>query len=129
MAETIVSRVGEAIAQYPQALGHVAGVADALVNGTIQVAIVGAASDPRHLALVNRVSSSFVPALILAGGSPVEDGQPALLRHRQALAGIPTAFVCRGFTCDLPTADPDELERQVKQLIGDAFPAPSPGPE
>ena len=45
MSERIVSRVGEAIAQYPQALGHVAGVADALVNGTTQVAMAGDPSD------------------------------------------------------------------------------------
>jgi len=119
MAESIVGRVGHAIAQYPQALGHVAGVADALVNGTVQVAIVGKVGDPRHRELVRRVSSSFVPALILAGGDPAVDGQPALMRHRQAVDGRPTAYVCRGFTCDLPTGDPAELERQVKQLVGD----------
>src|SRR5688572_8159163 len=59
MAESIVGRVGHAIAKYPQALGHVAGVADALVNGTVQVAIVGAVSHPRSVELGKRVSSSF----------------------------------------------------------------------
>ena len=125
MAESIVGRVGEAIAQYPQALGHVAGVADALVNGTVQVAIVGDVTDPLLQELVKRVSAAFVPALILAGGEPASEGQPALLRGREAVGGRPTAYVCREFTCELPSSDPDVVERQVKQLIGDASPSPS----
>ena len=123
MAESIVGRVGHAIAQYPQALGHVAGVADALVNGTVQVAIVGKVSDPSHKELVKRVSAGFVPALILAGGEPVFEGQPSLVHGREPIGGRPTAYVCRAFTCELPSGDPDVVERQVKQLVGDASPA------
>jgi uncharacterized protein YyaL (SSP411 family) len=39
--------------------------------------------------------------------------------NRVAAGGKPTAYVCHGFTCDLPTTDPDQLEWQVKQLVGD----------
>jgi uncharacterized protein YyaL (SSP411 family) len=119
MAERVVSSVGEAIAQYPQALGHLAGVADTIVNGSSQVAIVGAVDHPGLRELAGRLGAIFTPALTLAGGDPLTEGQPALIRDRSAIGGIPTAYVCRGFTCHLPTSDPAEFERQVKHLVGD----------
>ena len=121
MSERIVSRVGDAIAQYPQALGHVAGVADGLVNGTTQVAVVGDPSDARLHELVGATASVFIPTLVIAGGNPEAEGQPALMRDRTAPGGVPTAYACRGFTCELPTPDPRTLGQQVKSLVGDAF--------
>jgi hypothetical protein len=118
MAETIVARVGEPVAQYPQALGHVAGVADSIVNGSVQVAIAGDPNTPQHRQLVESIASVFVPGLVLAGGHST-DSQPALMRNREAPAARATAYVCRGFACDLPTSDPAQLERQVKQAVGD----------
>jgi uncharacterized protein YyaL (SSP411 family) len=119
LAEGAVSRVGDAIAQYPQALGHIATVADAVVNGTTQIAIAGNPADPELRELVSRIGSTFVPSLVMAGGDPATTRQPALMANRVAVGGRPTAYVCRSFTCDLPTSEPDELERQVKHLIGD----------
>ena len=57
-----------------------------------------------------------------AGGDPAAPGQPALLRGRSAAGGVPTAYVCRAFTCELPTADPGVVEQQVKSLVGDTRP-------
>jgi uncharacterized protein YyaL (SSP411 family) len=124
LAQAMVARVSHAIAQYPQALGHLAGVAEALVHGSMQVAIVGDPEEGGHRELVARVTASFIPALVLAGGEPSVEGQPALMHNRTAVGGHPTAYVCQGFTCDLPTEDPDELERQVQRLLRDAAPDP-----
>ena len=121
MAERIVASVGEAIAQYPQALGHLAGVGDTIVNGTTQVAIVGDVGHEGFQDLSRKIGDIFTPALTLAGGDPKDEDQPSLMRNRTAIGGVPTAYVCRGFTCDLPSPDPVELERQVKRLIGDGF--------
>jgi uncharacterized protein len=126
MAEMIVSRVGEAIGVYPQALGHIAGVAEAVVNGGAQLALVGDPSDAAFRALAGRAGEVFVPSLVVAGGKPGHPSHPALMRDREALDGRPTAYVCRGFTCSLPTTDPDELERQLQNQVrdgaGDALP-------
>jgi uncharacterized protein YyaL (SSP411 family) len=120
MVERIVGGVAEAITRYPQALGHIASVADTLVHGGSQVALAGDPADPRFRALVNEVSSIFVPALVLAGGDGEKPGQPALMRNRHAIEGRPTAYICRAFTCALPTSDPEQLQRQVRDLIRDA---------
>jgi uncharacterized protein len=118
MADTIVSRVGDAIAQYPQALGHVAGVAESIVNGGVQVAIAGDPTEVGFRSLEARLGKVFVPGLVIAGGDPAAAAQPALMRGRSPADGQATAYVCRGFTCDLPTTDPATLEHQVRELMG-----------
>jgi len=40
-----------------------------------------------------------------------------LLHDRVAIGGVPTAYVCRGFTCDLPVTEPAALERQLAGAI------------
>ena len=118
MAETIVSRIGEAIAQYPQALGHVAGVADSVVHGEMQVAVAASRTDPTLQLLAGRLGRVFVPGLVVAGGDPADPEQPALMKDRHPIDGRAAAYVCQDFTCDLPTTDADELERQVLRLMG-----------
>jgi uncharacterized protein YyaL (SSP411 family) len=115
MAERTVARVGDVIAQHPQALGHAAGIADTVVHGGVQVAIVG--PDPRPL--VRTLGNHFVPGLALAGGETSEDSGPALLKDRLPIGGATTAFVCRGFVCDLPATEPEVLARQLSDLIRD----------
>jgi uncharacterized protein YyaL (SSP411 family) len=124
MAERVVANVGGAIAQYPQALGHVAGVAETVVNGSVQVAIVEAATNGGgSRVFINRLRSTFVPGLVVAGGSAADLKQPALMRNRKPIGDATTVFVCQGFTCDLPTTDPALFERQIQQLVEDGRPA------
>jgi uncharacterized protein YyaL (SSP411 family) len=124
MAERVVANVGGAIAQYPQALGHVAGVAETVVNGSVQVAIVEAATNGGgSRVFISRLRSTFVPGLVVAGGSAADLKQPALMRNRKPIGDATTVFVCQGFTCDLPTTDPALFERQIQQLVEDGRPA------
>ncbi|HEX6314679.1 MAG TPA: thioredoxin domain-containing protein [Gemmatimonadaceae bacterium] len=122
MAERIVAQVGGAIARYPQALGHLAGVADSLVHGGVQVAFAGDPGDAAHRELVERIATHFVPGLVVAGGTADQTGQPALMHGRAAENGAATAYICRGFTCLLPTSDPDQLEQQVTDLLAHRTP-------
>jgi uncharacterized protein YyaL (SSP411 family) len=115
LAERAVSRVADPIAQYPQALGHVAGVADTIVNGGVQVAIAGNHPEP----LIQRLGAHFVPGLVVAGGDSGDMRQPALMENRTPLGERTAAYVCRRFTCDLPATDPEVFERQLVDLIGD----------
>ena len=114
-SERIVSRVGEAIAQYPQALGHVAGVADALVNGGTQVAMVGDPSDARFHELVGAMASVFVPTLVFAGGNPTAEGQPALHARSNRAWRRPHGLRLPRFRVRPANAGPHaRSERQVK---------------
>ena len=122
LAERAVSQVGDPIAQYPQALGHIAGVAETVVHGGVQVAIVG--ENPHDL--VRRVGARFVPGLVVAGGDANDERQPSLLRDRSPM-GAATAYVCRSFTCNLPTTDPEALDQQLMDRIGNVS-SPARGP-
>jgi uncharacterized protein YyaL (SSP411 family) len=117
-ARSAVSRVVAGLSQYPLAFGHMLGVADSLVNGDVQIALLwtdgGASVGPLH----DRIGSQYVPGLVLAGGSGAAPPALALFRGRAPLDGRPTAFVCRGFACDLPATQPDELERQLSSGRG-----------
>jgi uncharacterized protein len=89
------------------------GVADGAVRGAIQVALAGEPRAPAFNALERVVAEEYVPSLVLAGGQPDARGVPALLRDRTAGEAGATAYVCRGFTCDLPTSEPAELRQQL----------------
>jgi uncharacterized protein YyaL (SSP411 family) len=99
--------------QHPTAF---AGWLDAFEHarrGTLQLAIVG---DPRRedfQRLLKVVSSSVVPDLVRAGGLPDDPDSPAILHGRTLLGGNATAYLCKGFTCDLPTSDPEKLSQQI----------------
>ncbi len=87
-------------------------MAEALVNGTVQLALVGDPADAAFRGLISEAGAVFVPSLAIAGGKPGE-AQPSLMHDREPIDGRATAYVCRAFTCDLPTSDPDELGHQL----------------
>ena len=111
-ATHVADSLAEAMARHPLAFGHLLCVADMLVNGSVELAIVGDASSPRFSALARAAGDVYAPSLIIAGGS--DTGGVELLEHRSLIDGKPSAYVCRGFSCDAPTTEPDELRAQLR---------------
>jgi uncharacterized protein len=109
------------ITRHPGAFGHMLGVADTAVRGGIQLAIAGEPQNETFRALERAAAVTYVPGLVLAGGAPDDPAAPALLRGRAGGTAGATAYVCRGFSCDLPTCDPAVL---TEQLEAAARPAP-----
>ncbi|MDQ6896920.1 MAG: thioredoxin domain-containing protein [Actinomycetota bacterium] len=108
-------RSGGGIAAHnPRFAGWTLSVGEALAAGPLQVAVVGGGPEAGVLLAAARASRS--PGLVLVAGEPDAPGIP-LLADRPLLDGHPAAYVCRGFVCDRPARDPDELTRQ---LAGDA---------
>ena len=117
----------------PRAVGWALAVAEAVLDGPREVAIVGEARDPARAALVRTAVRATAPGLVLAvgtGDAPASGPASAsasgeardaaaasadvpLLRDRPLLDGRPTAYVCRGFVCDRPTTDPATLATQL----------------
>jgi uncharacterized protein YyaL (SSP411 family) len=79
-----------------------------------EIAIVGDREHPARAALLQVVNSSFRPAHVLAAGPAADITPVPLLRGRSVVDGLPTAYVCRNFVCDLPVTDPEELARQLE---------------
>ena len=67
-ATYVVETLAPSIARYPAAFGHLLGSADMLINGAVEVAIVGQPESPDFVALERAAAEHYVPSLVLAGG-------------------------------------------------------------
>jgi uncharacterized protein YyaL (SSP411 family) len=99
--------------QHARFAGWGLAVAEALVDGPREVAVVGPAGDDRTRLLHRSALMATAPGAAVAVGDP--DGAPdvPLLRDRPLVSGAPAAYVCRHFTCDAPTTDPAQLAAAV----------------
>ena len=82
----------------------------------LQLAIAGAPDAEAFRALAGVADSRFLPNLVQAGGLPASPDLPRLMAARPLQEGEPTAYLCQGFTCRLPTTSPEELGRQLDRL-------------
>jgi hypothetical protein len=88
-------------------------------NGVQQVVLVGRGDDEAMKGLARVVAQTYLPFAVIV---PVEPGpqQERLARLVPFIGamserdGRPTAYVCRDFTCQAPTTDPDELAAQLQ---------------
>ncbi len=100
----------------PAATGHWLGALDFYVSLPREIVIVGMASDSATGALLNEVSQRFMPNRVLVGVSdpanpPLKDSP--LLEQRDMQDGLPTAYVCENYACQLPVTDPAALAAQL----------------
>jgi uncharacterized protein len=110
IASSVVDALAEPMARHPLAFGHLLGVADMLVNGSIEVALIGDPQDAAFARMRAAVGGTFVPGLIVAGG---RDEDIAVLTGRPQIDGRATAYVCRAFACQAPTTDPAALAEEL----------------
>ncbi|GGL76615.1 thioredoxin domain-containing protein [Streptomyces fumigatiscleroticus] len=98
----------------PRHIGWGLAVAEALLDGPREIAVVGpAVGDPATRILHRTALLGTAPGAVVAAGTPDSDEFP-LLAGRPLRDGAPTAYVCRDFTCDAPTTDPDRLRAALK---------------
>jgi uncharacterized protein YyaL (SSP411 family) len=99
--------------QHPRYAGWGLAVAEALLDGPREVAVVGAPDSDLTRALHRVALRSTAPGAVVALGGPDDDPDVALLAGRPLVDGRPTAYVCRQFVCDAPTTDPQTLATQL----------------
>ncbi|MFS4096990.1 thioredoxin domain-containing protein [Streptomyces sp. AF1A] len=93
----------------PRFIGWGLAVAEALLDGPKEVAVVGPSlADEATTALHRTALLGTAPGAVVAVGTPDSDEFP-LLADRPLVSGEPAAYVCRNFTCDAPTTDPERL--------------------
>jgi uncharacterized protein YyaL (SSP411 family) len=105
-ASEAVTRAGLLAARAPRFAGHWLTVAETLVAGPLQVAVVGVGEDSRRESLW-AAAVAHVP-----GGGVVVAGEPGsvpLLEDRPLVDEAPAAYVCRGYVCDRPVVSADAL--------------------
>jgi uncharacterized protein YyaL (SSP411 family) len=112
-AQAALALLTAALRQVPQAFGEALSALDALVKGISEVAVIGAADDQRTRALLEVLHTRFRPNVITALASADVEGEDALiplLSYRLMRGGVPTVYVCRNFTCQMPVTTQEALE-------------------
>ncbi|HEX8002522.1 MAG TPA: thioredoxin domain-containing protein [Mycobacteriales bacterium] len=106
-AEAALAVTAPLLGQHARFVGWAAAVAEALVAGPAEVAVVGDPADPATRALLETAWRATSPGAVVAFGPPSE--HVPLLADRPLVAGRPAAYVCRNFTCEAPVTDPSGL--------------------
>ena len=109
-AERALAVTAQLAAGSPRFAGWSLAVAESWLDGPRQVAVV-AEPGPARDAMLRVALLGTAPGLVVATGSP--GSRVPLLADRPVQDGRPTAYVCRGFVCDLPTTATDRLAEQV----------------
>ncbi|MEU9717072.1 thioredoxin domain-containing protein [Streptomyces sp. NPDC047976] len=101
----------------PRFIGHGLAVAEALVDGPREVAVVGHPEDPATAALHRTALLATAPGAVVAVGLPRKGdgsgGEFPLLAERTLVRDLPTAYVCRHFVCARPTTELVSLAEQL----------------
>ena len=116
-AESALRAMALTASQHPSAFAGWLNAMDFAIGPQLQLAIAGSPSDARFGELLSRFNSEYIPNLIVAGGEPGADDQPTLMAERSMRDDRPTAYLCQGFTCQLPTSDIEELSRQMDAVL------------
>jgi uncharacterized protein YyaL (SSP411 family) len=95
-------------ARYPRAAGAGLAVAEAVLAGPVEIAIVGSPQDERTSELQRTALHAAPPGAVTAYGNGT-DAQLALLEGRGPVDGAPAAYVCREFACRAPVTTPEQL--------------------
>ncbi|MEV7240000.1 thioredoxin domain-containing protein [Streptomyces sp. NPDC093248] len=97
----------------PRFIGWGLAAAEALLDGPREVAVVGPSLTDEATAALHRTALlGTAPGVVVAAGTSGGEEFP-LLAGRPLVDGRPTAYVCRNFTCDAPTTDPERLGRAL----------------
>jgi len=110
-ASAAVDAGGAVAGRDPRFGGWTLAVAEARAAGPLQVAVVGTGPAAEELSRAARASLS--PGLVLVAGEPDAPGIP-LLADRPLVGGEPAAYVCRGFVCDRPVSQVEDLVRALQ---------------
>ncbi|HTC70686.1 MAG TPA: thioredoxin domain-containing protein [Acidothermaceae bacterium] len=103
-------------ARYPRAAGWGLATATALLAGPVEIAVVGKQGDDRLAALERAAWMSTSAGAVIAirdgdGGA----GWAPLLEGRDAIDGLPTAYVCRQFVCRRPVTTVAEFRAALEE--------------
>jgi uncharacterized protein len=102
---------GEPMISHPDSFAHLLRALDFHLAPKREVAFVGT----DLTALEQIVRADFRPNLVVAAG-PTGTVEPPLLDARTEIDGAPAAYVCEGFTCNLPVTDPAALAAELADL-------------
>ncbi|MBX9389383.1 thioredoxin domain-containing protein [Streptomonospora nanhaiensis] len=97
----------------PRAAGWGMAVAETLLSGPLEIAVVGPADDPATAELHRTALMAAPLGTAVTLGDGARDRGVPLLAGRPLVAGRPAAYVCQGFACRLPVTTAGDLREQI----------------
>jgi uncharacterized protein len=119
-ATAILTLFSANAAQSPFAHERMLTGLEAWHEGFEEIAIVGPLDDPLTQQLLHVVYGTFAPNKVVALLDPAWPNAHEIVQHVPLLAGKkmvegqPAAYVCRNYTCQTPTTDPEVLAQQLR---------------
>ena len=123
-----IKAYGQIINKHPRAFCKSLIVVDFLLEGPLEIALVGRSGDKAFDELLREVNKHYLPNRILAYQNlspPEKTVSPSheLLKGKGLVDGKPAVYICRNFTCQKPITDSSTvlrmLESQQKSLHQD----------
>jgi len=114
-------RIGKAFSEFLSRYAHgnamMLGWHEVLLKGPVEVIITGHRNSDDTRAMLDSARSLYAPELVLLfkpsdDPGSLEAAAPFTAGYRM-VDGKATAYVCRDFTCNLPTHDVDEMVSQI----------------
>ena len=112
-----ISAYGKSIAQIPRAFCKSLIVVDFLLQGPVELALVGTPGEAGYEALRLEIGRRFLPARIIAHHDPAAGPAPdlPLLAGKALVGGQAALYVCRHFACRAPVTDPAEVAQALRE--------------
>ena len=109
-ATNAIRAYGRQIARYPRAFAKSLSVVDLLLNGPVELALVGTQGESRYEALRAEVNRHYLPNRIMAHYDPQgPDPQHPLTSGKGVVKGQAALYVCRNFACQTPITEPSAV--------------------
>ncbi|MGB6223516.1 thioredoxin domain-containing protein [Haloferula sp.] len=118
-AKDVIRAFGSDLEEAPTALPRMLVSAAALQSKSAQVVIAGQPDAPDTLALLELARTHAKPnqVIVVADGGEAQDylsSHAEFFKSIKPIDGKATAYVCENFVCQLPSNDPEVIEKQLR---------------
>ncbi|HYL79694.1 MAG TPA: thioredoxin domain-containing protein, partial [Candidatus Acidoferrum sp.] len=116
-ASAAIAAYGRPIQQIARAFSKSLAVVDFMLEGPVELALIGTPGEPGYEALWREIGRRYLPNRILAHHDPAAEA-PAdlpLLAGKGLAGGKAALYVCRNFACQAPVTDPAGVERALAE--------------
>jgi uncharacterized protein len=121
-AVAAIQAYGKAMTQHPRAFCRSLCVVDFLLEGPVELALLGTPAEAGFEALRAAIGRPYLPNRIIAHHDPAAGATPdlPLLGGKGLVGGKAALYVCRDFACQAPLTDPADLDRALADRPGGA---------
>jgi uncharacterized protein YyaL (SSP411 family) len=117
-AVTILRTMRQVVTRYPNAFGYLLCAIDTYLSDAKEVALIGKPESHEIRLFVEELYSRFLPNKVVAGCEPGDEGAAAaikLLADKSLVDGQPAAYVCRNFSCLIPSTTAEDLAARLNE--------------